>query len=65
MDPVEFHSLMTLASLFGFLSIAAWAFSRERTADFRDAACLPFTEPEERARQSREALARALGCPPR
>jgi len=65
MDLVEFHNLMTLGSLFGFLSIAAWAFSRNRAADFREAAHLPFTEPEEQARQARNALARSLGCAPR
>ncbi len=49
-------SLYTVVAFLGFLSILAWALSHGRDADFSEAADLPFTDPEEQARQRRRMI---------
>lgn len=49
-------SFYTVAAFLGFLSILAWALSQGRDADFSEAAALPFTDPEEQARQRRRLI---------
>jgi cytochrome c oxidase cbb3-type subunit 4 len=39
-------SIMTLVSFLTFLGILAWTYNKRRTADFDEAALLPFTEEE-------------------
>ncbi|MGE5470602.1 MAG: cbb3-type cytochrome oxidase subunit 3 [Bacteroidota bacterium] len=58
MDINELRSLVTVAGLFCFLAIIAWAFSGERGKDFAEAANLPFTDPEELDLQRKALLLR-------
>ncbi len=62
MDINDLRSIVTVAALLCFLAITAWAYSRNREADFAEAANLPFSDPEEAAQLAHEALGIALGC---
>lgn len=46
MDINDFRAWFTLIMIITFVSIVIWAWSRKRVKDFRDAANLPFNEPE-------------------
>lgn len=46
MDINEIRAWYTLVMIITFVSMVAWAWSRKRVKDFRDAANLPFDEPE-------------------
>lgn len=56
MDAGFFAPLFTLVALFAFLGICAWAFDRNRDADFAAAAELPFNDPEAEAERRRALL---------
>lgn len=47
--------LYTAFAFLGFLSLCAWSLSQARQVAFKEAEILPFTDPEELARQ-RKAL---------
>ena len=44
MDINDLRSIVTVVSLFTFVGIVAWAFSRRNRAHFDEAAMLPFIE---------------------
>jgi len=46
MDMNDFRSWFTLVMIIMFVLIVVWAWSHKRVKDFRDAANLPFDEPE-------------------
>jgi len=46
MDMNDFRSWFTLVMIIMFVLIVGWAWSRRRVKDFREAANLPFNEPE-------------------
>jgi cytochrome c oxidase cbb3-type subunit 4 len=43
-DVNTLRSVVTLVSLFTFIGILAWAYSRKNSADFEKAANLPFEQ---------------------
>lgn len=47
MDINDLRSLITVAGLFCFLGIVAWAYGRHSQAGFDEAARLPFAEDDE------------------
>lgn len=61
MDINDLRSIVTVAALLCFLAITAWAYSRNRAADFAEAANLPFADPVEASQLAHEALGTALG----
>ncbi len=54
MDIHEFRSWVILILIITFASIVFWAYSRKRDKDFKDAANLPFNEPDQTEHQSRQ-----------
>ena len=44
MDINDLRSVTTLCSFLLFIGIVVWAWSRQRTADFQEAANLPFEQ---------------------
>lgn len=47
MDIHEFRAWTTLILIITFVSIVIWAYSKKRKKDFKEAASLPFVEPEQ------------------
>ena len=44
MDVIDLRSILTVVSLFTFVGIVAWTFSRRNSAHFDEAAMLPFAD---------------------
>jgi cytochrome c oxidase cbb3-type subunit 4 len=54
MDINDFRGLMTAVTMFAFLGICAWAWSRKRKQDFKAMAGLPLEEDQPLANDTEE-----------
>ena len=54
MDINDFRGLVTAVTMFAFLGVCAWAWSKKRTKDFETTAVLPLEEDRPMEQHSQE-----------